>query len=157
CDDADNRLDMQKLLTAFQQFFREHSESWIERFDYKEAGPQLLMQAFLQRVINSGGRINREYGLGRKRTDLVIEWPLDKEQGYYGNVQRIVIELKILRGNLDTLIEQGMEQVAEYGDKFNADEVHLVLFNRDPTIEWDTKIWQQSRNCGRHQVEIWGC
>ena len=81
--DADNRLDMQKLLAAFQQFFREHSESWIERFDYKEAGPQLLMQAFLQRIINSGGRINREYGLGRKRTDLVIEWPLDKEQGYY--------------------------------------------------------------------------
>ena len=117
---TDNRLDMQKLLTAFQQFFREHSESWIERFDYKEAGPQLLMQAFLQRIINSGGRINREYGLGRKRTDLVIEWPLDKEQGYYGKVQRIVIELKILRGNLDTLIEQGMEQVAAYGDKFNA-------------------------------------
>ena len=77
--------------------------------------------------------------------------------GILRKVQRIVIELKILRGNLDTLIEQGMEQVAAYGDKFNADEVHLVLFNRDPMIEWDTKIWQQSRNCGRHQVEIWEC
>ena len=42
----DGRLDMPKLLTAFQQFFREHSEHWIERFDYKEAGPQLLLQAF---------------------------------------------------------------------------------------------------------------
>ncbi len=155
--DSDHRLNMKKLLTAFQQFFREHSASWIERFDYKEAGPQLLMQAFLQRIINSGGRINREYGLGRKRTDLVIEWPLDKEQGYYGTVQCIVIELKILRGNRDTLIDQGMEQVAEYGDGFNADEAHLILFNRDPKIEWDAKIWQQSRNYGSRRIEIWGC
>uniref|UniRef100_UPI0005B893DC AAA-like domain-containing protein n=1 Tax=Tepidimonas taiwanensis TaxID=307486 RepID=UPI0005B893DC len=54
---ADRRLDIPKLLTAFQQFFREHSEAWIEGFDYKEAGPQLLMQAFLQRIVNGGGRI----------------------------------------------------------------------------------------------------
>ncbi|MCG5500805.1 hypothetical protein [Ectothiorhodospira lacustris] len=37
-----------------------------------EASPQLLMQAFLQRFVNGGGRITREYGLGRKRTDLFI-------------------------------------------------------------------------------------
>ena len=61
---GDGRLDMEKLLGAFQQFFREHSESWVERFDYKEAGPQLLLQAFLQRIVNGGGRIEREYGLG---------------------------------------------------------------------------------------------
>jgi len=155
--DLDHRLNMNKLLTAFQQFFREHSVSWIERFDYKEAGPQLLMQAFLQRIINSGGRINREYGLGRKRTDLVIEWPLDREQGYYGEVQRIVIELKILRGSLDRLIEQGGQQAVEYGDAFAADEVHLVLFDRDPKTAWETKIWHRSERCGSRRIEIWGC
>jgi hypothetical protein len=42
----DGRLDLARLLESSQQFFREHSESWIERFDYREAGPQLLMQAF---------------------------------------------------------------------------------------------------------------
>ena len=72
----DGSLDMVKLLSAFQEFFREHSESWIERFAYKEAGPQLLLQAFLQRIVNGGGVINREYGLGRMRTDLFIQWPL---------------------------------------------------------------------------------
>ncbi|MDY0301784.1 MAG: AAA-like domain-containing protein, partial [Trichlorobacter sp.] len=51
----DHRLDMTKLLTAFQQFFREHSDIWSEGFSYKEAAPQLLMQAFLQRIINGGG------------------------------------------------------------------------------------------------------
>ena len=38
----------------------------------REAGPQLLLQAFLQRVVNAGGRVEREYGLGRMRTDLLI-------------------------------------------------------------------------------------
>ncbi|GAB6161051.1 hypothetical protein JCM12298_02100 [Desulfothermus naphthae] len=68
----DGSLDMVKLMRAFQEFFREHSESWLERFQYKEAGPQLLMQAFLQRILNRGGKIEREYGLGRKRTDLLL-------------------------------------------------------------------------------------
>ncbi len=73
--DADGGLDVRKLLAAFQTFFREHSEHWSQRFQYQEAWPQLLLQAFLQRVVNSGGRIEREYGLGRGRTDLLIVWP----------------------------------------------------------------------------------
>ena len=57
----DGRLEMKRLLQEFQQFFREHSEIWLERFSYREAGPQLLLQAFLQRIVNGGGRITREY------------------------------------------------------------------------------------------------
>lgn len=42
----------------------------------KEAGPQLLLQAFLQRILTpsagsgpgEGGHIEREYGLGRQRS-----------------------------------------------------------------------------------------
>ena len=66
---GDGTLRVGELLAAFQAFFREHSEHWVERFQYREAGPQLLLQAFLQRIVNSGGRIEREYGLGRMRTD----------------------------------------------------------------------------------------
>ena len=63
--DAEGNLQLAELLAAFQGFFREHSGRWIERFQYREAGPQLLLQAFLQRVVNSGGRVEREYGLRR--------------------------------------------------------------------------------------------
>ena len=73
--DADGGRNVDKLLGAFQAFFREHSEHWLGRFDYAEAGPQLILQAFLQRVVNGGGRIEGEYGLGRGRTDLLIVWP----------------------------------------------------------------------------------
>lgn len=153
---ADHRLDMLKLLAAFQQFFREHSDAWIERFDYKEAGPQLLLQAFLQRVINGGGRIGREYGLGRKRTDLFIEWPLDPQQSFTGPMQRIVIELKLLRGSLEKTLAVGLTQTADYANACGADEAHLVIFDRRPDITWDAKIWRRTETCHGRTVQLWG-
>jgi hypothetical protein len=142
----DNSVDMPKLLKAFQQFFRENANSWIEKFDYKEAGPQLLLQAFLQRIINGGGRINREYGLGRKRTDIFIEYPLDQEKGFFGEkIQRVVIETKILYSNLEQTIQKGLEQTLEYADSVGADESHLIIFNRDKNEKWEDKIWYKQR------------
>jgi hypothetical protein len=155
--DARRRLDMPRLLAAFQQFFREHSEAWIEGFDYKEAGPQLLLQAFLQRIVNGGGRINREYGLGRRRTDLFLEWPMDEAQGYLGPVQRVVIELKLWKkGSLDALIAEGLEQTADYADKAGAEEAYLVVFDRRPGVAWDARIWQRPERAGNREIGVWG-
>ncbi|MBQ9217597.1 MAG: ATP-binding protein, partial [Muribaculaceae bacterium] len=111
---ADGSLNIEKLLLDFQQFFRQNADSWIGRFDYAEAGPQLLLQAFLQRVVNGGGYIDREYGLGRRRTDLLIRKPLT--DGYGGPIQRVVLELKILRGDLEKTVEKGLEQTSAYMD-----------------------------------------
>ncbi|MBF0218927.1 MAG: ATP-binding protein, partial [Gammaproteobacteria bacterium] len=152
----DHRLNMVKLLQAFQQFFREHSDSWLERFNYKEAGPQLLLQAFLQRIINGGGRINREYALGRGRTDLIIEWPVDEAAGLYGEIQRIVIELKILRGSLETTLNKGIEQTRTYADGCGANEAHLMIFNRKPQISWEEKLWYLPPD-GATTIHRWGC
>ena len=152
----DNRIDMPKLLASFQQFFRENADSWIEHFDYKEAGPQLLLQALLQRIINGGGRINREYALGRKRTDLYIEWPVDKASGFYGEVQRIVLELKILYKSLDSTISEGLLQTAEYADLCAANEAHLIIFERRPDLTWDEKIWHTTETQHRRVIGIWG-
>ncbi|MFT4927860.1 MAG: hypothetical protein ACI8WB_003974 [Phenylobacterium sp.] len=154
--DENNHLNMAKLLSAFQQFFRENSQSWLERFDYKEAGPQLLMQAFLQRIVNGGGRINREYALGNTRTDIIVEWPTT-DKGFYGHVQRIVVELKILYGALDTEITKGLEQVAAYADKLAASEAHLMIFNRDVGIDWDDKIFQRQGDFKGRDIGVWGC
>ena len=38
-----------------------------------------MLQAFLQRIVNSGGRVEREYGLGRMRTDLLVVWRVKAE------------------------------------------------------------------------------
>ena len=152
----DNHLDFPKLLTAFQQFFREHSEAWLERFEYKEAGPHLLMQAFLQRIVNGGGRINREYGLGRKRTDLLVEWPLDEKQSFLGPVQRIVIELKLLKKSPETTLADGLIQTAQYADGVGANEAYLILFDRRPGQDWESRIWQKTLSHGNWTIGVWG-
>jgi hypothetical protein len=152
----DRRLDIPRLLAAFQQFFREHSDAWIEGFSYKEAGPQLLMQAFLQRIVNGGGRISREYGLGRKRTDLLLEWPLDEVQGYSGPVQRVVIELKLVKKAPEATLQQGLEQTADYAAQVGADEAHLVLFDRRPGVGWDERIWQRAAAQDGREIGVWG-
>jgi hypothetical protein len=150
----DGRLDMDKLLTEFQQFFREHSESWVERFDYKEAGPQLLLQAFLHRIVNSGGRIEREYGLGRGRTDLLVIWPYPNSSE--GGVQRIVLELKILRKALDKTIADGLAQTLDYGERCNADELHFVVFDRTKRKAWSKKIFRRTRKLRGVTIKVWG-
>ncbi len=168
------RLDMPKLISAFQEFFRENSESWIERFQYKEAGPQLLMQAFLQRVINSGGRIEREYGLGRGRTDLMVVWNYEKKGQKEINqefkqdkakkapkqitkaVQKEVIELKILHKSLEKTISDGLEQTYKYMDRCGQSEGHLVIFDRSRTKTWEEKIFCKTEQYKDKTITVWG-
>ena len=152
---ADNSLNMEKLLLDFQQFFRQNADSWIGKFDYAEAGPQLLLQAFLQRIVNGGGYIDREYGLGRKRTDLLIRKPLT--EGYGGPIQRVVLELKIKRGTLETVIEEGLRQTWEYMDMAGSiDEGHLIIFDRTQEKSWDERIWHQPHEYANHTIMVWG-
>ncbi len=159
--DAAGGLDVDKLLAAFQAFFREHSEHWVARFDYAEAGPQLLLQAFLQRIVNSGGRIEREYGLGRGRTDLLIVWPEGGPLGRGvpgGGVARFVVECKVLhqrRGFAHTLRE-GLEQTAGYMDRCGSQAGHLVLFDRSENKRWEDRIFRREEPVDGRTITVWG-
>lgn len=152
----DGRLDMDKLLAAFQQFFRENSEHWVERFDYKEAGPQLLLQAFLQRVVNGGGRIEREYGLGRGRTDLLLIWPYQDVTTPGEQTQKVVLELKVRHRTLQQTIAEGLAQTWEYMDRGDAQEGHLVVFDRAPGRPWVEKIFVRMEEYQGVSIKIWG-
>jgi hypothetical protein len=156
--DEDGRLNMTSLIESFRQFFRENSEIWIDRFHYKEAGPQILLQAFLQRIVNGGGRIDREFGLGRTRTDLFILWCLKD-----GSYQRVIIELKILHRSREQTVKEGMAQTWKYADTCGGDEAHLIIFDREAGKPWDEKIFQETRffmgsvdHPVRFPIVIWG-
>ena len=151
----DGSINIEKMMLEFQQFFRQNADSWIQKFDYAEAGPQLLLQAFLQRIVNGGGYIDREYGLGRKRTDLLIRKPLTNHYG--GPVQRVVLELKIKRGDLEKVIEKGLQQTWEYMDTVGGvDEGHLIIFDRDGTKSWEDRIWHKECQYQGHTIKVWG-
>ena len=178
--DADGGLNLRKLLAAFQAFFRAHSEHWSKRFLYQEAWPQLLLQAFLQRIVNSGGRIEREYGLGRGRTNLLIVWRRGSRGAADGSaadgsaageppaggrarevktaqVDRLVIECKVLHRSLERTIAEGLEQTAGYMDRCAAREGHLVVVDRGEGKRWEDKVFQR-RMTSRHgiAVDVWG-
>lgn len=144
----DGSLDIIKLLKNFQDFFRKNSEHWLEVYDYKEAGPQLLLQAYLQRIVNGGGRIEREYGFGRGRTDLFIEY-------FYGDDQKqeIVLELKILYNSIESTIQEGLIQIKKYMDKCGTKQGHLLIFDRRTNRSWEEKIWNKEVE----GIRVWGC
>ena len=154
--DADGGLDLDKLLAAFQSYFREHSEHWVARFDYAEAGPQLLLQAFLQRIVNGGGRIEREYGLGRGRTDLLIIWPHAGEAVPHA-ASRFVVECKVLHKSLERTLREGLAQTAGYMDRCVAQSGHLVIFDRTEGKPWNEKLFRHEKSTedGR-PITVWG-
>jgi hypothetical protein len=127
---------MDRLLQEFQKFWRRHSEIWEKKADYTEAFPHLLLMAFLQRVTNGGGDIDRELAAGRGRMDLTVE--------YAGKCY--IIEIKIIRSGDSpaTVREEGLEQIQGYRDKTDSSApAWLVIFDRRPKakeLSWDEKI-----------------
>ena len=100
--------------------------------------------AFLQRVINAGGQIEREMAVGNGRCDLVVD---------YGG-ERHLIELKLNRDQWSR--EDGLEQCARYASRLGLATGHLVLFELDSTIPWETRLKRQEERVGPTQIIVWG-
>jgi len=124
----DGTLNIEKVLKEFQEFYRRNSESWLSRFEFKESAHHLLLMAFLQRVVNSGGEITREMAVGNGRIDLLVKF--DK--------QEYALELKIKRDKYT--IADGKNQLSRYLDKLGLKEGYLVIFDPGPG-EWEDKIY----------------
>ena len=151
--DADDSLNLDRLMEAFQDFFRRHSEHWKNRFMYEEAWPQILLQAYLHRVVNGGGRIEREYGLGRGRVDLLITWPRGDRMREY------VVECKVVRvgDGLESTVRDGVEQTAGYMARCATEAGHLVVIDRREDRSWEEKVFRrQHRSQDGVPVDVWG-
>ncbi len=127
----DGKLDMEALLKAFTKFYRRNSDAWLGKYDFREVGRQLLLMAFLQRIINSGGRIEREMAVGNGRCDLFIEYGTDQ----------FIIELKLYHDEFSR--EDGIEQAARYLDKLGMNKAYLILFETRPGIAWEQRLYRE--------------
>jgi hypothetical protein len=138
-------LDMDNLMREFLKFWRRHSDIWEQKADYTEAFPHLLLMAFLQRVTNGGGNIDREYAAGRGRMDLLVE--------YAG--KRYIIEVKIIYyyDSPAAVREEGLVQIQQYRDKIDiSTPAYLVIFDRrqkTKELSWDERIkWNVDEKSG---------
>ena len=148
--DSAGNIDERRMLTSFQEFFRENADIWLKMTNYEEAAPQLLLQAYLQRVINGGGRVQREYALGRGRADLLVEWRHPDYQ------QKIVIELKIKYNSLEKTLQDGLAQTAEYMERCGVSHGNLLIFDRTPGKSWDEKIFIREETVNGKTITIYG-
>jgi hypothetical protein len=125
----DGRLSMRRIFREFASFWAEHGEALVEGNAYHEIAPQLTLMAFLQRVVNGGGRVHREDGLGRGRIDLLVSWPYRKEDGTPA-VQRRALELKVWRDKQPDPLEKGLAQLDGYLGQLRLRRGTLVIFDR---------------------------
>jgi hypothetical protein len=150
---ADGRLDMDALLKEFQKFWRRHADTWEAKADYTEAFPHLLLMAFLQRVVNGGGQVEREFAAGRGRMDLAV---------LYAGVWNIV-EIKLVhpQDGFEGTEEEGLAQVVRYRDTIDSDApCHLVIFDRTEAgkkREWQEKLTWNVRQTPSGPVTVVGC
>ncbi|MEZ4311529.1 MAG: ATP-binding protein [Polyangiaceae bacterium] len=127
----DGRLDMDRLLDEFAQFWREHGEVLEAGLSYREVAPQLVLMAFLQRIVNGGGQVEREYGVGRGRIDLLVRMPFTAEDGRRA-WQREAMELKVWPARKKDPLQRGLLQLEGYLDRLGLDRGYLVVFDRRP-------------------------
>jgi hypothetical protein len=138
---ADGSLHREALLTEFQTFWCQHAEFFLERQPYSEAAAQLVFMAYLQRVVNGGGFIDREYAVGSGRIDLCVRWP-----GPSG-VDRWALELKVWRDGRSDPLAEGLEQLSAYLERLGLDEGTLLLFDAR------TEAPPLLERCARSKVE----
>ncbi|MDR3247873.1 MAG: PD-(D/E)XK nuclease domain-containing protein [Treponema sp.] len=146
-DKPNGTLDMDALLRNFQEFWRNNSETWEQAADYPEAFPHLLLMAFLQRITNGSGRIEREYAAGRGRMDLAVEY-----KGAWN-----IIEIKLLREkqSFETVKAEGIKQILQYRERISPQApCYLLIFDRRPEKPgWAERLtWEDTGN-----VMVLGC
>ncbi|MEA1049412.1 ATP-binding protein [Lamprobacter modestohalophilus] len=121
---ATGELDPEALFAAFLAFWRQHGEAMLGSAPYHEIAPHLVLMAFLQRVVNGGGSLEREYAIGRGRMDLCLR---------YGRLT-LGIELKVWRPGAPDPLTEGLTQLDDYLAGLGLDCGWLVIFDRRPGI-----------------------
>jgi hypothetical protein len=120
---ANGEIDLDVLLQSFLAFWLQHGEALLGSASYPEIAPHLVLMAFLHRVVNGGGTLEREYAIGRDRMDLCLR---------YGLVT-LGIELKVWRTGRGDPLSKGLEQLESYLGRLQQSQGWLVIFDRRDT------------------------
>ncbi|KYF50621.1 CyrO [Sorangium cellulosum] len=138
----DGKLSAERLLEAFVAFWRQHGEPLIGAAPYHEIAPHLALMAFLHRVVNGSGSIEREYAIGKGRMDLCVR---------HGG-ETLGIELKVWRDDRPDPLSEGLEQLDGYLAGLGLDRGWLVIFDQrsgQPALAERTRREEARTSSGR--------
>ncbi len=117
---SEGELNKDGLLAAFIKFWRQHGEPLLGSTGYHEIAPHIVLMAFLHRVANGGGTLEREYAIGSDRMDLCLRY----------KAVTLGIELKVWREKKRDPQTEGIEQLESYLARLGLDEGWLFVFDR---------------------------
>lgn len=140
-------LDESRLLAAFLAFWRQHGEPLLGAAPYHEVAPHLVLMAFLHRVVNGGGTIEREYAIGSGRMDLLVRH----------RARSLALELKVWRDREPDPLAEGLAQLDRYLAGLGLDHGWLVLFDRRsglPRLSERTSASETTSPAGRRVTVI---
>ena len=139
---TEDGIDMDWMMKAFQKFWRENAESAPDIYGYKESFGHLTLMAFLQRVTNGKGQINREMALGSGRLDLYIEF----------GKGRYAIEAK----RINRFNDAELKKTAKYLDSLGLAEGFMPVFDPDKSKSWDERCWLDTRIVDGKTIHCYG-
>jgi hypothetical protein len=113
-------LDIDALLDAFLDFWRQHGQPLLKSVSYHEIAPHIVLMAFLHRVANGGGRLEREYAIGSRRMDICLR---------YRSVT-VGMELKVWRDGEKDPVTKALIQLDQYLAGLGLDRGWLVIFDQ---------------------------
>lgn len=117
---SDGTLNPETLLEAFLAFWRQHGRPLLRSVHYHEIAPHIVMMAFLHRVVNGGGSLEREYAIGTRRMDVCLR---------YGGFT-LGMELKVWRDGERDPLNDGLAQLDQYLNGLGLDTGWLVIFDQ---------------------------
>ncbi|MBW7877627.1 MAG: ATP-binding protein, partial [Candidatus Cloacimonetes bacterium] len=95
-------------------------------------------------LVNGGGTIHREYALGRKRLDILVE---------FAN-QKFVSEIKLYKG--PKTLDEGLNQICEYLTQIGLTEGNLMIFADTKATDEDSRYRVETvKHLGKRVFVYW--
>jgi hypothetical protein len=138
------------ILKEFQQFWRKGSlylpfrKKKFTDHIYDDALYSFILEAFLQRLVNTKAVVIRELSIGCGAVDIGIIY----------NQRRYIIEVK-LKG--EDSLKSSLVQLTRYLETNNEKEGWLVIFDRNRRKKWDQKITWDTKEYDGRIIHVVGC
>ncbi|MDR2199667.1 MAG: hypothetical protein LBR53_09490 [Deltaproteobacteria bacterium] len=141
---------MNEILREFQKFWRKgalsfpkHKQNFIASL-YDEALYSFILEAFLQRLLNSKSVVSRQFAEGRGAFDI----------GIIFQKREYIIEVKLKDHQTE---DSSLEQLYGYLDTNGENEGWLIIFDRSLDRKWEDKIYWNTVKYNEKIIHVVGC